>query len=721
MKVCLRLFIASFILYFPHVEAQNTHTIEVNFDFNFTQNTIRIQYIISPPYSKELFEYQFRPYSIQDFRSYVLKPREAASYILKDGRLGIQHSGNIHHKYQFYSEVTLDQLITDQLLIVTSRGYELKYADENSDKIFPKPVKGNPQYQISVCSDLKMSLSGKSSVLFTDSKRQRDCIFKVGLSMMDLRSIVISFSRPAVIASDASAERPKPPSAENIDKSRAQKPIDYRQILTENPPCKVRASLAYSDSCRVDSAVVPTDFYPPFNTYYYLTARSLDLDLFCIKSELILCEQQNWDILEFLNAYELVTELLKDENKQNTQITLRNIVDNHTKNSGYFNATRLYYIGLIYNLYYHNGLDAIKKMVQTYVYQYANKSVFDVIREQNLFTEYEKTQFQMPAKTPLSIRYELNYHATSGGYRIHFADSAGLLKPGIKLTWVIYLKNQKIDTVTTTTTGSQHVIFDISSDSEIVFIYPQWEESLMVPTVERRPDYHAILELNNGYTPLNRYRAFRTMISTGNPNLLATAVSLALDDSLPQIQSIGFDRLDEVPEYQVQKVKDGLLRSLAVSDAFTRPTAYRNAERLHLMVRRPVISDQYKSNLYADLQVLKQFEGLKAIDLALESFIEGNSDEGLIWFLAENAEREVIDLLLTFEYGSDLRDILKRLLVVYQARLFTADKRKGDFLPNASELIDRLKSAGIPTDAVKILLSNLEINTQLFKASFTNR
>ncbi|MFN3951991.1 MAG: hypothetical protein ACK4KT_06280 [Thermaurantimonas sp.] len=711
----------SFIFYLAHGHAQNTHTIEVNFDFNFTQNTVKIQYLISPPDSKEFFEYDFRPYNIQDFRLFVLKPRESASYTSKDGRLGIQHSGNIHHKYQFYCEVALDQLITDQLLIFTSRGYELKYSEENSDKLFPKPVKGNPQHRMSVCSDLKMSPSGKSFVLFTDSKRQRDCIFKDGLTMQDLRSIVISFSRPAAIASAAPADRTKPPSGENIEKSKAEKPIDYRKLFTENPPCKVRTPLAYQNNCRVDSAVVPTDFYPPFNTYYYLTARSLDPDLFCIKSALILCEGQNWDILEFLNAYELVIELLKDNNKQIAQLTLRNVVDNHTKNSGYINATRLYYTGLIYNLYFHNGPNAIKKLVQTYVSQYGEKNVFDAIRDLNLFTEFEKPQLPIRTQTPLSIRYELNYHASSGGYRIHFADSAGVLKPGTKLTWIIYLKNQKIDTVTTATTGSQHTIFDISSDSEILFIYPQWEENLMIPTIEKRPDYQAILELNYGYTPLNRYRAFRTMISTGNPNLLATAVSLVLDDSLPQIQSIGYERLDEVPEYQVQKVKDGLLRSLAVSDAFTRPTAYRNAERLHLKVQRPVISNQSKSNLYADLQVLKQFEGLKAIDLAIESFIEGNSDEGLIWFLAENAETEVIDLMLTFEYGSDLRDVLKRILVVSQAYALASHARRGANLPDADELSRRLRSAGYGEEIIKFILANLEVSIQLFKASFTNR
>lgn len=719
MRFCFLLLNILFTFKIVHAQTHLTHTIEVNFDFNFSQNKVRILYIISPPDIKESFEYNFAPYNIQDFRSFVLKPGNPITYQLDDNRLRIQHSGYTHHKYQFYSDVQLDQLVSDQLLIVTSKGYEFKYSEFNANKIFLLPVKGMLHMKMSVCSDYKISSLNTTFISFADSKNFRECKFSYDISAKEVRSIRISFDKPFVTVYASSSEKQTQTARQATENSTVSKPEDYKYLLSENLRCNTIDSTTHPH-CIIDSLIVPTVFFTPFNTHYFLTAHAADQNLFCIKSKWLSCEDQNQQVIEFLMAYEIMLELLKEKNKKNIQLKIRNIVDNHTKNSGYTNAIRLYYFGLIYNLYYHNGTQAIEKLFQLYLSQYSDKSVFDVIRELNLITDYKKPDNPVKSKTPFTIQYELNYNIKSGGYVIKFSDPYELIKPGTKLTWIAYLKNQRIDTVNTITNGSGQMIFEVSSDAEILFLYPQWEELFMIPTEEKRPDFHAILELNHGYTPLNRYRAFRTMISTGNPNLLATAVSLALDDSLPQIQSIGFDRLDEVPEHQIRKIKDGLLRGLAASDAFTRPTAYRNAERFELKVQRPVISDQKKSDLYADLLVLKQFEGLRAIDVALESFIEGNNDEGLIWFLAENGEKEVIDLLLTFESEVDIRNVLKRLLIVHQARTLTAVSEKNEVLSDYTKLLKRLNSAGISEDTCKFLLSNLEMNLKLFKASFTN-
>lgn len=720
MKFDRVLLFFTFCLFKSYSQSRSTHIIEINFDFSFSKDKVRIEYLISPPPSKELFEYEFTPYNILQFRSYVLKPREITTYILNEKRLGIRHSGNQYHKYQFHTHTDINQLINDQLMTITDRGYQFNFSEVNFNKIFPYPVEGTSFYMISVCSDIKISTSGMPYKSFSDIKNSRECIFISKISDQEIKKIHFELERPEIISLARSADKQQSQTTQaQTDTEKVVSKANIQTIIDYYTPCNWM-KLPEMDQCPQDSLILPMDFFSPFNNHYFLTAQKNNKYFTCLKSKLLLCQQDNSDVIQFLNAYDLILEILKEKGNQDQSLRIRNIVDNFSKNSGFKNAKRLYYVSLIYNIYFHNGLDGVNRLIKVFLSDFPNSDLSSVIQKLKLRTDLKVIDKKEDLTEVPKIFYELNSHIGSNGFIITLSDKNKLLKSGIHLTWILYLKNQKIDTLITTTTGEGIMSFEASSESEILFIYPQWEEAIMLPTQERRPDFHAILELNNGYTPLNRYRAFRTMISTGNSNLLATAVSLALDDSLDQIRSFGFERLDEVSENHINKVRDGLLRGIRISDAFTRPSAYRNAERLGLKVKRPVISDQKIQNLYADLLVLKQFEGPGAIDLALESFIEGNNDEGLIWFLAENGGEEVVDLLLTFEPGSDLMAVLKRLLVVYQAGTFSLIKGKTASLPDDNELFRRLISAGIEeTDAI-VLLKNLEVNRKLFKASFTN-
>ncbi|MFN4300275.1 MAG: hypothetical protein ACK4EX_11190 [Thermaurantimonas sp.] len=440
----------------------------------------------------------------------------------------------------------------------------------------------------------------------------------------------------------------------------------------------------------------------------------------CLQVALMQCFK-NSEIFDVLNAFELVKEIVKTSYQSTHALMLRNIVDNHVKNNNYTNNRRLYYILLFYNMYHYNGFDVLKEVIDEFITNYAQKQIYEILQSKNIQIDINRIHFNRPITNKFFITYEIKMSSNPNVFKIQILDENLLIKKGTFLRWIAYMKDQKIDTIITPTTGEKVMIFDISTPSDILFLYPQWEEHILIPTHEIRPEYQALLELNYGYTPLNRYRAFRTMIATGNPNLLATAVSLALDDSLPEIRNFGFERLDEVPDFQIRKVKDGILLGIAQTDAYTRPIAYRNAERFKLPVKRPAISDQKEQDLYADLLVMQQFEGLKATEMALESFIEGNTDPGLIWFLAEAGEREILDLLLTFESGIPFGDAFERISIVYQALVFNSKKEQNRLgLMNKEYILTKLLNAGMNTSEIEILWKNLEANIQLFKASFTN-
>lgn len=718
MKCTLHLILFLFSIVFIQAQSPPTHSIEVNVDFNFRKHTARITYLITPPPSGETFYYTFRPYSIADFRSYVLKPLGQTKYTLTERNLSINHNGNLHQAYQFYTEISIDQLIQDQFLVPTPSGYTFSHPDQQADKIFPIPDRGKPLYSISVCADIKSTFSGIPYASFLDSKTNKKCFFVQKIAFQDIKKVKVVFEKVTEVAVATSAERKVEPDLKEEKITQPAKEDPFLTYLTTNN-CNTRLK-GRGVPCAIDSSIIPTQFFTPFNTHYYLTAQSDKENLMCIKLQLAACQNTDNEILQFVLAYEIFKEIFHKYDNEKATLTLRNIVDNHTKNTGFYHPERLYYLTWMHNIFFHNGAESLDILFQTFFQRNQLQDLRDLVDSLNLKTDFNILNHPFNFTKPLHLRYELKYNSKTGGYSISMEDKNLLLRPRTPLVWILYLKNQQIDTAITYTNGKTEMQFDLASESDILFVYPMWEEKLLLPTVEIRPEYHAILELNNGYTSLNRYRAFRTMISTGNPNLLATAVSLALDDSLPQIRHFGFDRIDEVPEYQVRKIKDGLLRALTTSDAYTRPTAFRNAERFGLKVQRPVISDQKGSNLYADLLVLRQFEGLRAVDLALESLIEGNNDEGLIWFLAENAEREIIDLLCTFESGVESSDALKRLLVVHQATALGVIKGQNTTLPNSREAEKKLMSAGISEMLSKKIMLNVDLNTAIFKASFTS-
>lgn len=729
------------------------HHIEVNLHVDFTKNVAKISYLLTPPPGNYTAEYliEVPTQSIQHFKKYVLKPLDETAYQYDGKRLIFQHSNKKFLKYYFDVEIPLSDLQNDLIITEAKNILVFQFNEQTFKRLIPKPFKKNYLVSLSICSTVNFKVNGSKFHSFSDRKSNTQCVFSRSLTQDDLQRINIAFERPVVIASSIENQTLKPsiqppssviinqktePTIQSTDTDNQQLAAAEKQSQPSiiNEP-KVTSSLAqttlsksnacftfipYFNNCGVDSTVFPSIFYIPKNRNYFLMPQRISNEHMCLQVALMQCFK-NSEIFDVLNAFELVKEIVKTSYQSTHALMLRNIVDNHVKNNNYTNNRRLYYILLFYNMYHYNGFDVLKEVIDEFITNYAQKQIYEILQSKNIQIDINRIHFNRPITNKFFITYEIKMSSNPNVFKIQILDENLLIKKGTFLRWIAYMKDQKIDTIITPTTGEKVMIFDISTPSDILFLYPQWEEHILIPTHEIRPEYQALLELNYGYTPLNRYRAFRTMIATGNPNLLATAVSLALDDSLPEIRNFGFERLDEVPDFQIRKVKDGILLGIAQTDAYTRPIAYRNAERFKLPVKRPAISDQKEQDLYADLLVMQQFEGLKATEMALESFIEGNTDPGLIWFLAEAGEREILDLLLTFESGIPFGDAFERISIVYQALVFNSKKEQNRLgLMNKEYILTKLLNAGMNTSEIEILWKNLEANIQLFKASFTN-
>ncbi|GCD77280.1 hypothetical protein JCM31826_07620 [Thermaurantimonas aggregans] len=744
-------FVVNGNLRLQQIENQN---IEVNISLDFNNNSVKISYLLSPPPGNYTAEYSIETptQSINNFKKYLLKPLDETAYQYDGKKLTFKHTDKKFLKYYFDVEIPLSYL-QDHLIVTDSKNTLIFHFNEQTfKKIIPKPHDKNYLISLSICSAVNFKVNGLKFYSFVDKKSNTMCIFKTNLSPDDIQKINVVFERPIIIASTSENQAKKPtptPASSAVRNQRVEPDLhpedtnNQQQTIAANPSqpsmsseTKITSNTFQQPSskfqpcytflaenhikCQFDSTLYPGIYYLPKNPYYYLMPQKISNEQKCIQAALMQCDNST-EILDVLNAFEIVKEIIETSNQSIHALKLRNVVDNYTKNSNYTNDIRLYYILLFYNVYFYNGFDVLKNVLDEYSKIYAQKKIHEILQRKKIHTDINHLVINKTNMKKLYISYEIKFSSKSNVIKIQMNDENLIVKKGTFLQWIAYNKDQKIDTIITPTTGEKIMNFDITTSSEILFLYPQWEEYLMIPTHEIRPEYQALLELNYGYTPLNRYRAFRTMIATGNPNLLATAVSLALDDSLPEIRNFGFERLDEVPDYQIRKVNDGILKGIALTDAFTRPIAYRNAERFQLPVKRPAISNQKDQDLYSDLLVMKQFEGLKATEMALESFIEGNTDPGLIWFLAETGEREILDLLLTFVRGIPFDEAFKRISIVYQALIFNFKQESNRLdLMNKEYISQKLFNAGMKATEVEMLWKNLEINIQLFKASFTN-
>lgn len=737
-----------------NAQSKEIQHIEINLSIDFKNNTAKISYLLSPPAGNYTAEYLIETHSqsIQHFKKYLLKPLEETAYQYDGKKLSFQHSNMRFLKYYFDIEIPLIHLQNDLILTENKNSMLFHFNEQTFNKLIPKPVRQNYRISLSVCSSTKFTFNGAAFYSFTDKKSNSECIFTNPLSQQDLQKINIAFDKPIVIATARGSQTSKPTAQASSSAmsnqaaeplNRDTRPETQHSTVTGHQPAssnRIETKITSSSSqpslstlnpcytllseplfqCQTDSALYPGAFYLPKNPYYFLMPKELTRESICYQTALNHCNK-NIDITDIINAFDLVNEILQSETPFHSVITLRNIVDNHGKNSNYLNSKRLYYIILFYNIYFHYGSEMLRDLRKEFIAELNQRNIDEILENKKIQTDINRIEFSKEKSNALNVTYEIKISSNTNIVKIQFTDEHYLIKKGTLLRWVAYRKDQKIDTIITPTNGEKYMTFEISSPSEILFLYPQWEEYIMIPTREIRPEYQALLELNYGYTPLHRYRAFRTMIATGNPNLLATAVSLALDDSLAEIRNFGFERLDEVPEFQIRKVKDGILKGIGHTDAFTRPVAYRNAERFNLPVKRPAISDQKGQDLYADLLVMTQFEGLKATEMALESFIEGNTDPGIIWFLAEKGDQEMVDLLLTFERGISFEEAFKRISIVFQALMFTSINKANHInFPEKGYLSEKLYNAGMNASDVDILWKNLELNIQLFKASFTN-
>jgi hypothetical protein len=105
--------------------------------------------------------------------------------------------------------------------------------------------------------------------------------------------------------------------------------------------------------------------------------------------------------------------------------------------------------------------------------------------------------------------------------------------------------------------------------------------------------------------------------------------------------------------------------------------------------------------------------------MALESFVEGNTDEGLLWFLAENGSLEVVRLLLTFEAGTDVKNAIQRICLVYQSQLFSGKIKIQEATQAVLNTDKELQSAGFTKEEITYIIKNTLLNLRIFNASFT--
>lgn len=727
--------VAAFFLVIS-AQGQSSHhqNIEINFIFSFSDKKLTVIYQIDPPDQKANFKYELHAHEIKDFLRVVLKPRSAHPFQFDGRKLSFDHNGNPYQKYEFKTVFELKKL-SDQGILLSADA--VKQFVLNSDVIkqfVPIAVSYQPRYSISICSDEFFESSLQKFVTFVDRNIGQTCLFATHVSIDELKKLTITFGRQDLIATGPLQSIANPVKALNNLSNKQQKAhaslntdgskdsteslitsSDHR-FVQENF-CDRILSSALMEKCSTDSDIFFPGFFMPYDYKAFLYSKQSENQLFCLNIAFEKCSLQPF-AADIVNAFYFVRDEIENPNDFKSFLVLKSAVESNI-NSGSRNWVRIYYIGLFYNIYYHFGKQILFDVFNEFLAHYPNSDIEDILFKRNLTSslDFNRRPTSLVFKP---VTYSIGIENSGfNKYKIAISDSSQVIRSGALMKWILYLSDGTVDTLYTTKDPKSFQEIKFQTTSEILYIYPEWEERIIWPTTERRPDFQALNELNFGFTSFNRYRAYRTMAATGNPNLLATAISLALDEKAEFIRNFAFERLGEVPEYQVLKIKDGLIKNISTTDGFWRPTVYQNAERLGLAIQRPAIGNQTGIDLYADLMVLKQFEGERAMDLALESFVEGNTDEGLIWFLAENGNSQVTDLLLTFDKSTEIQSAVKRICLVYQARIMAGKIKIQQATKEVNSMEDRLQSVGFTTEEASYIVTNVRINLRIFKAFFT--
>lgn len=711
----------------------NHQNVEINFNFSFSEKKLAILYQIDPPDNKSIFEYDFGAHSIEDFSKIVLRPRGTYPFQFDGRRLSFEHNGNPYQKYEFKIYYAFDRLAEQGVFKTTEDVSQFTLNSDVISQFVPMAISYNARYSVSVCADESFQSSLKNYVTFTDRKTGQSCLFATNVAIDALTKLTIAFGRQDLIASNpvkaiantegASGTLDKDQKSRTTVHTRPSEDAmehaarkSHIRLIKENFCARILPE-NITEKCGTDSNIFFPGFFIPYDSKIFLFSKPSESQIFCLNNAFEKCSYQPF-ASDILSAFYFVRDALENADDLNSFLVIKSAVESNI-NSGSRNWVRIYYIGVFYNIFYHFGKQILFNVFNEFLAQYPKTDIEDILANRKLTARLDFNRIP-PSMTFSPLTYSISsVNTVSNKYNIAISDSSQVIRPGTLMKWILYLSDRTVDTLYTTKDQNPFQEFTFQTDPDILFVYPKWEEHIIWPTTERRPDFHALNELNRGNSTFNRYRAYRTMAGTGNPNLLATAISLALDENAGFIRNFAFERLGEVPDYQVLKVRDGLFKSISTTDGFWRPTVYQNAERLGLSVRRPALGNQKGIDLYADLRVLKQFEGERAMDMALESFVEGNTDEGLLWFLAENGSLEVVRLLLTFEAGTDVKNAIQRICLVYQSQLFSGKIKIQEATQAVLNTDKELQSAGFTKEEITYIIKNTLLNLRIFNASFT--
>ena len=347
---------------------------------------------------------------------------------------------------------------------------------------------------------------------------------------------------------------------------------------------------------------------------------------------------KNQDSLQVFLAQQFLVEEMYTKNLDSNELIQRyamslfNLIKNHS------NSEKDYEI-------------LIQKFIQKNI---ENKTQFTSLVNSHLDVEHAAT-LQYFIKTKELHRAEMKYTYTAANKS--FENTITLLPPALPMElfnqeYHMYLEDKKITFAYTDTKNPsiKNQIFESRPQTVI----PTWAANYPIYLDEKRSDAEALYELSYIAQPYNRYRAYKHLLKTKNKNLLSTAMSLALDDSLEILKTYAMQGIDQLDALGVRKVQDALTREIKKSGPYERANLYKKAEKIGLVLERPLISTQKGLNLYADLLVMHLYEDRKAIEMAKEAFIEGNTDFALLWFVALYGDDEDLKFIYTLDYEDDI-------------------------------------------------------------------
>lgn len=260
--------------------------------------------------------------------------------------------------------------------------------------------------------------------------------------------------------------------------------------------------------------------------------------------------------------------------------------------------------------------------------------------------DFEMVEAFLRAKDIEEVEADYSYNRNEGILSLkHTWQKTSVPLHHYKMNYMIFSDDEALNYEFTP--SSNPYLRSYNYEKQAQLILPQWEENYPIIFREKRSDVEALYELAQVGQPYNRYRANKHLLQTKNKNLLSTAISWALDDSLQILKSYALQRIDQLDAVGIRKVQDALIREIKRSEPYQRAELYLKAEKMGLTLERPIISTQKGLDLYADLLVMHQYEGRQAIEVAKEAFIEGNTDLALLWFVCLLGDEE--DALFVFQ------------------------------------------------------------------------